>query len=356
MIIDKKEKKVLLSRRTLLQGAGLTGAALATGGALGTLTDLAAPTEAKAATTFYKGCDVSWLAQMEATGYKFYNASGTEQDCLAILKSYNCNAIRLRTWVNPSSDPVNGHCSDVETAQMAKRAQNLGMAVLIDIHYGDSWNSVGVQNCPAAWANDNYSQMLNAVNTYTYHLMNVQKYYGVTPTWVQIGNEINSGLLHPVGAVGNGSQMTGLLNAGHDRVKQVFPSAATIIHLAQPQNGSSITNMLNTFFANNGQCDMLGFSSYGASSYADSLTTAMAGFGSQYGKPFMQVENGGPSNNTNEAVNRITGYCQGVRNKGGKGYFYWEPEVYAPFDTWGDGAWQTNGRPISAMMDAFKNA
>lgn len=34
---------------------------------------------------FAKGGDVGWLPQMEATGYKFYDADGTEKDCLQLL-------------------------------------------------------------------------------------------------------------------------------------------------------------------------------------------------------------------------------------------------------------------------------
>jgi len=45
---------------------------------------------------FAKGADVSWLTQMEAEGQKFYNANGTEMDCMELLKSLGVNAIRLR--------------------------------------------------------------------------------------------------------------------------------------------------------------------------------------------------------------------------------------------------------------------
>ena len=32
-------------------------------------------------TGFAKGADISWLTEMEASGKKFYNAKGSEQDC-----------------------------------------------------------------------------------------------------------------------------------------------------------------------------------------------------------------------------------------------------------------------------------
>jgi len=50
---------------------------------------------------FAKGADISWLTQMEAEGQKFYNAGGTEMDCMELLKNFGVNAIRLRAWVDP---------------------------------------------------------------------------------------------------------------------------------------------------------------------------------------------------------------------------------------------------------------
>src|SRR5262249_24438540 len=150
----------------------------------------------------------SWLPQMEANGYTFYDSSGVQRDLLTILKGYGINAIRLRTWVNPSGDPSNGHCSIDETAAMAKRCKSAGLPVDIDFHFGDTWNSAGVQNPPAAWASMSYSQMLQAMYDYVYHSMNVIKANGVTPGWVQIGNETNGGICHPVGSVSKPAQMT----------------------------------------------------------------------------------------------------------------------------------------------------
>ena len=75
---------------------------------------------------FSKGADISWLPQMEASGYKFYNDLGVEEDCFKILKDHGINAIRLRTWVNHSNDKASGHCNKDETVVMAVRAKNQG--------------------------------------------------------------------------------------------------------------------------------------------------------------------------------------------------------------------------------------
>jgi len=338
-----------ISRRTVLKVAGV--GALALGGALA-----AAPLSAEAA-TFYKGADISWAPQMEAHGYYWKNTSGVKEDILTILKGYGINAIRLRTFVNPSSDPANGHCSITETAAMAVRCKNAGMAIDIDFMFGDTWNSVGVQNPPAAWANMSYSQMLSAMKSYVSNSMNVLKSNGVTPTWVQIGNEINSGICHPVGSISNPSQMTGLLNAAYTEVKAVFPSALVLIHVAQPQNVSGVENMLDAYKAHGGQWDISAFSSYGSgSSTISGIISNINTYKSRYGKPVMQVEFGGPENRASRVETDLESYITGMKSIGGLGVFYWEPEGYSPFTSYSMGAWDSSSREPTVAMNGFLNA
>jgi arabinogalactan endo-1,4-beta-galactosidase len=294
---------------------------------------------------------------MEATGYTWKNASGVQQDILTILKGYGINAARLRTWVNPSSDPVNGHCSIDETAAMAVRCKNAGLPVDLDFHFGDTWNSVGVQNPPAAWASMTYSQMLTAMNNYVYHSCNVLKYYGVTPGWVQIGNEINSGICHPVGSISNPAQMTGLLNAAYAMVKEVFPSVPVLIHLAQPQNSTSIENFFNAYVANGGKWDISAFSSYGSgSSTISGIISNINTYKSLYGKPVMQVEFGGRYDRASRTETDLESYITGMKSIGGLGVFYWEPEVYSPFTSYNMGAWDPTTLEPTVALNGFLNA
>src|SRR5437868_730020 len=60
------------------------------------------PPSPTADTPIYKGADVSWLTQMEKSGYKFYNAAGAAMDCMQLLQSLGINSLRLRVWVNPA--------------------------------------------------------------------------------------------------------------------------------------------------------------------------------------------------------------------------------------------------------------
>src|ERR1700744_2404130 len=97
--------------------------------------------------TFNKGADISWVTQMESSGYKFYDKSGTQQDLFALMKSLGMNSIRLRAWVNPTD----GWCNTADVVAKAIRAKNAGMKILIDFHYSDSWADPGDQTKPAAW-------------------------------------------------------------------------------------------------------------------------------------------------------------------------------------------------------------
>ena len=336
----------MVTRRAVLGTAAGAGA-LALGVGTG-----ATPAEAAA---FVKGADISWMPQMEAGGYSWNNSAGQRQDLFTILKSYGITAVSLRTWVNPSSDPANGHCGIEETAQVAQRAKNAGLQVLIGFHFGDTWNSVGVQNPPAAWAGMSYAQMLQAMYDYVYHSCNVIKYYGVTPAWVKIGNETNSGICKPTGSISRPAQMAGLLRAAYDMSKQVFPSTPVLVHVAQPQNLASVQNFLNAYRDNGGQWDITGLSSYAQGGNVPGVLANMQTIQSSYGKPVMQVEYGGPRTKPTQVRDSLRAFITGLKGFGGLGTFFWEPEGYSPFTDYGSTAWDPTTRRPTAALDGFLN-
>ena len=310
-----------------------------------------------ARSSFIKGADISWLPQMEAHGYKFYNANGVQKDLFTILKGYGISAIRLRTWVNPSNDPANGHCSQAETIAMAVRCSKAKFAVAISFHFGDTWNDEGHQNTPTAWINMSYNQMLDTMSHYVYNFMTEIKAKKVIPRWVAIGNEINEGICLPTGSLAqHPDQMTGLLNAAHKMVKQVSPSTQVLIHLASPQKISAIQNFFDAYKAHGGHWDITAFSSYLSGQDIPTALSAMTNFQSRYNKPVMQLEFGGPVASPDETQASLKTYITGLKHFGALGLFYWEPEGYWPFTDYGMGAWDAKTMRPTSALNGFFNA
>jgi arabinogalactan endo-1,4-beta-galactosidase len=314
-------------------------------------------------TSFSKGVDISWLPQMEATGYQFYNDQGALQDCFQILKDHGINAVRLRTWVDPSGDKASGHCSKEETVTMALRAQKWGMKVMIDFHYSDSWADPGQQRKPAAWVGHDFLQLLTDVYNYTTDVMSALKSAGVSPQWVQVGNEISNGMIYPEGKVPNWSQLIQLANKGYEAVKMVSPSSKVILHVDQGNNNGRFRWWFDNAQSNGAKYDVIGLSYYpywlsGKPDFSlsiDDLGNNLIDVASRYGKEVMVVEVGGEDvqpQNTYDMLVAVQRKVKGVPAGKGLGVFYWEPEGAKTWSGYALSAWGADGRPTKAM-DAF---
>ncbi|RNI28824.1 glycoside hydrolase family 53 protein [Rufibacter latericius] len=312
---------------------------------------------------FAKGADIGWLQQMEATGYKFYGDNGKEQDCFKILKDHGINTIRLRTWVNPSNDRASGHNSKEETVAMAVRAQKWGMRVMINFHYSDSWADPGKQKKPAAWEGHDFPQLLKDVYDYTYDVMSDLKKAGVTPEWVQVGNETPSGMIYPEGSVSNWPQLAQLINKGYDAIKAVSPSSKVILHVDQGNNNQRFRAWFDNAQAHGAKYDVIGLSYYpywlqGNPDYTlsiDDLGDNLNDMASRYGKEVMVVEVGGEDNkpqNTYDMLVAVQQKVKAVPNGKGLGVIYWEPQGARSWSKYPLSAWGADGRPTKAM-DAF---
>jgi arabinogalactan endo-1,4-beta-galactosidase len=301
---------------------------------------------------------------MEATGYKFYDVDGSQKDCLQLLKDRGMNTIRLRVFVNPSNvDKINGHCSKAETVAIAVRAQNLGMRIMIDFHYSDSWADPAKQNKPAAWENHSFVELLNDVYNHTSDVLIALKTAGVTPEWVQIGNEIPGGMLWPEGSTTNFSQLAQLLNKGYDATKAVNSTIKVIVHVDEGNNNSKFRWFFDNAKNNNVKYDVIGMSYYPywiKSDYTatiNDLENNLKDMVSRYGKEVMIVEVGGEYNleqNTKDMLVAVIKAVKAVPNNKGLGVIYWEPEGEKSWSGYQLSAWKYDGKPSTAL-DAFKN-
>ena len=320
------------------------------------------PTPTPTISAFAKGADVGWLPQMEATGYKFYDTDGKQKDCLQLLKDRGINTIRLRVWVNPSNDKASGHCSPAETVTMAVRAKKLGMRIMIDFHYSDSWADPGKQTKPAAWVNHTFLELQNDVYNHTFEVLNLLKAAGVTPEWVQVGNEIPGGMLWPEGKSSNFGQLAQLLNKGYDAVKAVNTKIKVIVHVDEGNNNAKFRWFFDNAKANAVKYDVIGMSYYPYWIKSDykvtiaDLANNLNDMASRYDKEVMVVEVGGDFTlvqNTYDMLAATIKAVKAVPNNKGLGVIYWEPQGEKSWSGYQLNAWQSDGKP-SPALDAFK--
>ena len=318
----------------------------------------------KARNRFAKGADISWLPQMEATGYKFYNEKGVEEDCIKILKDHGMNTIRLRTWVNPSDDKASGHCSKDETVALAVRAKQNGMRIMINFHYSDSWADPGKQVKPKAWEGMNMEQLKKALYDYTYDVMTALKTAGVEPEWVQIGNETPTGMIYPEGHTDNWPQLAQLINKGYDAVKAVCPQSKVILHIDQGNNNDRFRKWFDEATKYGAKYDVIGLSFYpywlnnkpDYTQVLGDLIYNMNDIAQRYNKEVMIVEIGGEDTkpeNTYDMIKAVIKATKEVSGKRGTGVLYWEPQGARSWSHYALSCWGKDGKPTQALK-AFK--
>ena len=311
------------------------------------------------AAPFAKGADVSWVTEMEAAGRKFYNAAGTEQDLFPLLKSLGMNTIRLRVWVNPA----NGWNNKADVIAKALRAKAQGMRIMINFHYSDSWADPGKQTKPAAWAGLDLANLRSALAAHTTDVLTGLKTAGVTPEWVQVGNETNDGLLWPEGKASTSmAAYAQLVNAGYDAVKDVFPNAKVIVHVSNGFDNALFRWNIGGLVSNGARFDVIGMSLYpsfvpaGWQAANQQCLSNMNDMVSRYNKEVMVVEVGMPWDGATackDFLSDLITKTKSVTGNKGLGVLYWEPQSYNNWQNYTLGAFDNSGKPTIAL-DAFK--
>ncbi|PAD75506.1 arabinogalactan endo-1,4-beta-galactosidase [Paenibacillus campinasensis] len=313
-----------------------------------------------AADAFVKGADISWVAGMEAQGYSWRDKNGVRRDILDILRQdYQINAARIRVWVNPNmNDYMNGYMNAEQAARLARRAQDKGMRIMLTLHYSDSWADPGHQNKPYAWRSFNFQQLMDAVYAHTVYVMNTMQQHGVTPAWVQIGNETNDGMLWEDGrASRNMRNYAWLVNTGHNAVKSVNPETRTIVHLSNGYDRELYRWNIGGLINHGAHFDLIGMSLYPeAGDWATKVDQTIANakeLASNYGKSIMITEIGMDYDQAAAAKSFISSIKTKVRELPGGtglGVFYWEPQAVPGYNGgYNKGAWQSDGRPTMAL-------
>ncbi len=355
---------------------------------------------------FAMGVDLSYVNQVEDHG-GIYRDSNQVKDPFAILKSVGANTVRVRLWHNPlwvrevygnPSTPLYSGFDDA--AKTIRRARNLGIAVLLDFHYADTWADPGHQQPPAAWENiTSLAVLKDSVYNYTFSVLKRLDALGLMPEMVQIGNEINCGLMitgtksgFPVlnGCNGSWQNLGAVLNSGIKAVRDAAVASSVkpriALHVADPKNlewwfSKAVSDGGVTDF------DIIGFSWYPlwhtdiAFAALPALVKKMK---TTYNKKVMILETAYPwstagadnYNNLFGSQTPLTGYpftqqgqldfmvrlTQEMITAGASGIFYWEPAWITSGlkDNWGTGSswenatffdFQGNKLPVTGYLN-----
>ena len=309
---------------------------------------------------FWLGADISGTSELERRGVKLYNQAGEERDNITLMRELGLNAARFRVWVNPKD----GLCDMHDVLAMARRAQDQGMATMIDFHYSDWWADPGKQNIPAKWKNYNYRQMKRALARHTTRTLKLLKAGGIDVKWIQIGNETTNGFLWPMAHTPeNMRQYAGLTQAGYRAAKRVYPNATCIVHLDAACDIDRYHTIFNGLKKYHAQYDMIGVSVYPYWDMEAGLTKSedetlervienINTLAREYRCPVMIVETGYEARRPEAGKAFMTKLIDAARNRTGgncPGVFYWAPEAEGHYPL---GAFQ-NHRP-TVIMEAFR--
>ncbi len=179
---------------------------------------------------FIKAADVSFLPLIESDG-TIYKKNGLAENPLTTLKNAGCNTLRIRIWNNPTD----GHSGFEEVKNFALRAKNAGFRVWLTVHYSDTWADPAHQSTPVAWQNLSFTDLKTAAINYTSTILTE-----INPDIIQIGNEINNGLLWPHGhLISNENQSLELIAAISSKIRSQTPKTKIMLHYAGIGNGAA---------------------------------------------------------------------------------------------------------------------
>ncbi len=292
------------------------------------------------------GADISFLPELESKGMKFYE-DGVQKDPITILKEHGFNFIRLRIFNDPAQDsgysPKLGFCDLKHTLLMAKRAKAAGMGILIDFHYSDYWADDHTQFKPAAWKGLNFKQTTQALHDFTYKVIEALKVQNTLPDMVQIGNEINEGMVWPDGNISHPDTLAAFFKAGINAAKEVDPSIKIMLHIALGgQNARSIL-FLNTVIQRNVPFDFIGESYYPQwHGTLQQLHDNLTDLAKKYKQDIIVAEYTFHKQEVNDIVFNLP-------NNKGKGTFIWEP-----LNTW-EQMFDKNGNANDSMLHIYDN-
>lgn len=229
-----------------------------------------------------RGADLSFLPALRSSSLSLLNGQGQVQDALVTLKESGMNVLRLRLWYQPTQSSATWQAM----LALKNEAKAQGLKLLLSVHYSDTWADPAHQTTPAAWQGLPLNVLADSVQAYTQRIMQAFE-----PDYIQIGNEINGGMMWPVGAWSDTASFHRLLRAGISAVRNTKPATKIILHYAGYAGATHFYQRLSAL-----DYDVVALSYYpmwhGKS--LDSLGLAIRALKQQTGKSVLVVETSYP--------------------------------------------------------------
>ncbi|MCK5731114.1 MAG: glycosyl hydrolase 53 family protein [Draconibacterium sp.] len=214
------------------------------------------------------GGDFSIMKKMEDAG-GLYKVDGIVKEGLEIFGDNGYSWARLRIFHTPNMiGPV---CNDLNyTIKLAQKAKKFGFKILLNLHYSDNWADPGHQDIPVAWQNLSFELVQDSLYNYTRKVIEAMDNAGVLPDMVQIGNEINNGMMWPHGKlwidpnITNWDNLSTLLQTGIRGVKDASngDGISIMIHAANGGDVNASYKFYKNIIDRDVDFDVIGLSYY----------------------------------------------------------------------------------------------
>ena len=238
-----------------------------------------------------RGVDISSLPKNEDHGAVYRTADGRREDPIRLVAQAGVTHARLKVWVNPAD----GYNNKAHILPLARRLKRAGIGIWVDFHYSDNWADPAHQTKPAAWADLDVAGLTRAVYDHTADVLGALKRQGTPADLVQIGNELNGGMIWPEGNWEHFDNLSAFLKAGLRAARDTTPRIRTILHLANGGDNGLYRWWFDNVVSYGVDFDIIGLSYYPFwhGPIADAAAN-MADITARYGKPCVIAETAYP--------------------------------------------------------------
>lgn len=252
---------------------------------------------------FLHGGDFSRLNMMLEHGVK-YKENNTVKDAVQIAVDNGWNIVRLRIYndpgnasYKPSGYMTKGYVNTEDALELARKAKDKGLKVLLTFHYSDYWSDPSNQYIPHEWEGKNEAELKTAIYEFTYDVLSQMKSQSTLPEYVSVGNEINCGMLF--GSYSNANsyyckydKFVAFFNQGAKAVRDISDDIKVVVHATNPtRNIGWLFDHMENY---NADYDVIGLSyyPYWTDASVQTFVQAADGYADTYGKEVLIMETG----------------------------------------------------------------